>query len=154
MSKTISRTTHDAATASAFMMNPQDRMNYVNRQMAIMDYNSGMNAFNACRHTAAIDCTSSHLVRREELAMSEAAISNAYDAASAFMMNPQDRMSYVNRQMAIMDYNSGLNAAEERGEKRMKALIKRLSDAQRNDDISRAVTDDEYCNKLFDEFGL
>ena len=86
--------------------------------------------------------------------MSEAAISNAYDAASAFMMNPQDRMSYVNRQMAIMDYNSGLNAAEERGEKRMKALIKRLSDAQRNDDISRAVTDDEYCNKLFDEFGL
>ena len=94
--------------------------------------------------------------------MSEAAISNAYDTASAFMMNPQDRMSYVNRQMAIMDYNSGMNAAEERGEKRgeergqkrMKELIKRLSEAQRNDDISRAVTDDEYCNKLFDEFCL
>ena len=95
---------------------------------------------------------------REELAMSEAAISNAYDAASAFMMNPQDRMSYVNRQMAIMDYNSGMNAAkedgEERGQKRMKELIKRLRDEQRNDDIDRAVTDDEYCNKLFDEFGI
>ena len=44
--------------------------------------------------------------------MSEAAIGNAYDAAGAFMMNPQDRMNYVNRQMAIMDYNSGMNENE------------------------------------------
>ena len=91
---------------------------------------------------------------REELAMSEAAISNAYDAASAFMMNPQDRMSYVNRQMAIMDYNSGMNAAEERGEERMQKLNQILLDKNRIDDLRRASTDKEYCARLYKEFSL
>ena len=99
---------------------------------------------------------------REELAMSEAAISNAYDAASAFMMNPQDRMSYVNRQMAIMDYNSGMNAAEERGEKRgekrgeerMQKLNQILLDKNRIEDLRRASTDEGYCAQLYKEFNL
>ena len=86
--------------------------------------------------------------------MSEAAISNAYDAASAFMMNPQDRMSYVNRQMAIMDYNSGMNAAEERGEERMQKLNQILLDKNRIDDLRRASTDKEYCARLYKEFSL
>lgn len=95
---------------------------------------------------------------REELAMSEAAISNAYDAASAFMMNPQDRMSYVNRQMAIMDYNSGMNAAEERGEKtgeqRMSALMQKLLSDGRTQDALKATSDKEYRKKLYKEFSI
>ena len=94
--------------------------------------------------------------------MSEAAISNAYDAASAFMMNPQDRMNYVNRQMAIMDYNSGINAAEERGEKRgeengeqrMSALMQHLLAKGRTDDALKATSDKEYRQKLYKEFNL
>ena len=42
---------------------------------------------------------------REELAMNEAEISNAYDATKVFFQTPQERMDYLNRQMAIMDYN-------------------------------------------------
>lgn len=91
---------------------------------------------------------------REELAMSEAAIGNAYDAAGAFMMNPQDRMNYVNRQMAIMDYNSGMNAAEKRGEARMAALIERLIVGGRIEDARKASSNAEYRNKLYKEMGL
>ena len=95
---------------------------------------------------------------REELAMSEAAISNAYDAASAFMMNPQDRMSYVNRQMAIMDYNSGMNAAKELGEKtgeeKMAKLVDLLSEADRYDDLKKASRDPQYRAELYKEFNL
>ena len=90
--------------------------------------------------------------------MSEAAIGNAYDAAGAFMMNPQDRMNYVNRQMAIMDYNSGMNAAEKRGEAhgeaRMAALIERLIADGRIEDARKASADAEYRNELYKEMNL
>ena len=55
---------------------------------------------------------------REELAMSEAAIKEAMRAAQKFMNDTAKRRSYINRQMAIMDYNSGIRSAREEGEKR------------------------------------
>ncbi|WP_294146423.1 Rpn family recombination-promoting nuclease/putative transposase [uncultured Selenomonas sp.] len=91
---------------------------------------------------------------KEELAMSEAAIGNAYDATSAFMMNPQDRMNYVNRQMAIMDYNSGMNAAEKRGEARMATLIQRLIADGRTEDVRKVSSNAEYRKKLYKEMGV
>ena len=111
---------------------------------------------------------------KEELAMSEVAIGNAYDAAGAFLMNPQDRMNYVNRQMAIMDYNSGMNAAEKRGEARGEArgekrgekrgerrgedrtaqLFAKLHAAGRDEEAFRAMTDASLRKKLFREFQL
>lgn len=86
--------------------------------------------------------------------MSEAAIGNAYDATSAFMMNPQDRMNYVNRQMAIMDYNSGMNAAEKRGEARMATLIQRLIADGRTEDVRKVSSNAEYRKKLYKEMGV
>ena len=86
--------------------------------------------------------------------MSKTISRTTHDAAtaSAFMMNPQDRMNYVNRQMAIMDYNSGMNAAEERGEKRgeerMQKLNQILLDKNRIEDLRRASTDEGYCAPL------
>ena len=70
---------------------------------------------------------------REELAMSEAAIKEAMQAAQKFMNDTAERRSYINRQMAIMDYNSGIRSAreegenrgEKRGEKRGKCLVLR-----------------------------
>ena len=91
---------------------------------------------------------------REELAMSEAAIRGAYDATGAFMMNPQDRMNYVNRQMAIMDYNSGMNAAEKRGEARTAVLMQRLIADGRTEDALKASSDTEYRNKLYKELDI
>jgi len=62
---------------------------------------------------------------REELAMSEAAISKAYDATGTFFLSQQDRLNYINRQMAIMDYNSGMNAAIKQGIKQGEEQTKR-----------------------------
>ena len=42
----------------------------------------------------------------EELAMNEAAIQTAMDAAAIFMQNKQERLDYLNREMAIWDYES------------------------------------------------
>ena len=55
---------------------------------------------------------------KEELAMSEAAINNAYDATGIFLQDKAERLKYINREMALMDYRSGMMSAEERGEKR------------------------------------
>ena len=38
--------------------------------------------------------------------MSEAAIQAALDASSIFMQNQEERLAYLNREMAILDYES------------------------------------------------
>ena len=91
---------------------------------------------------------------KEELAMSEAAINNAYDATAAFFQTPEDRLKYLNRQMAIMDYNAGLESAEERGIDRLAKLISKLHDAGRDEEIVRAANDEVLREKLFQEFRL
>ena len=55
---------------------------------------------------------------KEELAMSEPAIREAMEAEKIFMSNPDDYLRYVNRQMALMDYRSGLESAALEGIKR------------------------------------
>ena len=46
----------------------------------------------------------------EELAMNEAAIQTALDAAAVFMQNKKERLNYLNREMAILDYESDKDA--------------------------------------------
>ena len=99
---------------------------------------------------------------REELAMNEAEISNAYDATKVFFQTPQERMDYLNRQMAIMDYNYGLQSAEERGEERgmqkeqdrMSALIRLLKEQGRESELFEAAGKPEMLQKLYREFHL
>ena len=91
---------------------------------------------------------------REELAMSETAISNAYDATSTFFLSPQERLNYINRQMAIMDYNSGINAAKKQGEARLSSLMQCLHKAGRDEDAFKAAADEQYRQKLYKEFAL
>ena len=99
---------------------------------------------------------------REELAMNEAEISNAYDATKVFFQTPQERMDYLNRQMAIMDYNYGLQSAEERGEERgmqkeqdrMSALIRLLKEQGRESELFEAAGKPEMLHKLYREFHL
>ena len=47
--------------------------------------------------------------------MSEAAIRNAMDAADIFMQSEEQRLAYINREMAIMDYNSDMEGCREKG---------------------------------------
>ena len=56
----------------------------------------------------------------EELAMKETAIHTALDATSIFMQNEDERLAYLNREMAIMDYESDKEAwtTEARNEER------------------------------------
>ena len=95
---------------------------------------------------------------KEELAMSEAAINNAYDATSIFLQDKAERLKYINREMAIMDYRSGMMSAEERGEKRAderySRLIQILMSQKRMDDIGRIAADAAYRKKLYQEFHL
>jgi len=97
-----------------------------------------------------------------ELAMSEAAINSAYDATLSFFQTPEERLKYLNRQMAIMDYNSGLESAEARGERRGEKrgedrtvqLFAKLHSAGRDEEIFRAMSDEALREKLFREFRL
>ena len=50
--------------------------------------------------------------------MSESAIRDAMEAEKIFMSSPDEYLRYVNRQMALMDYRSGLEEATEEGIRR------------------------------------
>ena len=90
--------------------------------------------------------------------MSDTAIKSAYNAADTFFMTPAERMSYVNRQMAIMDYNSEMKHARDegiaKGENRMGKLMAMLSTQNRLEDIKRASTNASFRKKLYKEYGI
>ena len=46
----------------------------------------------------------------EELAMNEAAIQTALDSTTIFMQDKKERLNYLNREMAIFDYESDKDA--------------------------------------------
>ncbi len=52
---------------------------------------------------------------KEELAMSEAAIQNAMEAARVFLASTEERRRYINREMARMDRESELEESHEKG---------------------------------------
>lgn len=54
-------------------------------------------------------------IEREELKMSSIAIAGAMDAAEKFLASSAERRAYINRQLAIMDYNSEMRSAREQG---------------------------------------
>ena len=64
----------------------------------------------------------------EELAMNEAAIQTALDATVTFMQDDKERWNYLNREMAIWDYNSDKVAWTEEGrrEERQNAIVKMI----------------------------
>ena len=49
----------------------------------------------------------------EELIMSDAAIKNAVNDTGIFMQDIEERLKYINRQMAIMDYNTDMSVSRE-----------------------------------------
>ena len=108
--------------------------------------------------------------RKQELAMCDDVISKAYDACDEFFSSREERMNYINNEIARMDYRSdikdaedrgeergmerGIKIGEDRGEERFAKLIQILTSQNRNDDISRIITDKAYRQELFGAFNI
>lgn len=56
--------------------------------------------------------------------MAEPAIKDAMDASLLFLKNPAERLEYINRQMAMMDYQSGIRNAKERHTRKENSAVK------------------------------
>lgn len=99
---------------------------------------------------------------KEKLIMSDAAIHDAMKAAREFMQNTAERRAYINREMAIIDYNTNTREAFEKGEekgvkkgeKRLGTLIQYLMDEHKLDDARRAVQDEAFRNELYKKYGI
>ena len=101
-----------------------------------------------------------------ELIMSDEAIHKAVDAARTFLQNDAERRAYINRELAILDYNSdhrdafeegeakGRAEGREEGEKRFGMLMSILLEENRYDDASKASADADFREKLFKEYGI
>ena len=107
---------------------------------------------------------------KEELAMSEAAISNAMKAARQFLASTEERRQYLNREMAIMDYNSlmessrqqgleqgleqGIEQGIEQGESRMIKLIHNLMQDGKNNLIAEIIANQTLRNEYYSKYGI
>ena len=110
--------------------------------------------------------------------MSDEAIHKAVDAARTFLQNDAERLAYINRELAILDYNSDHRDAFEEGEakgraegrkegeakgreegikagqQKLRLLMSALFKENRYDDANRAASDPDFCEKLFKECGI
>ncbi|WP_288642000.1 hypothetical protein [Megasphaera elsdenii] len=102
--------------------------------------------------------------------MSDEAIHKAVDAARTFLQNDAERLAYINRELAILDYNSDHRDAFEEGEAKGRAkgreegqaiaderwgtLMQRLLGEQRYDDANKAAADAGFRERLFKEYGI
>lgn len=102
--------------------------------------------------------------------MSDEAIHKAVDAARTFLQNDAERRAYINRELAILDYNSDHRDAFEEGEakglekgreegkhltnERWGKLMSLLLKEKRYDDAAKAAEDAEFRETLFKKYGI
>lgn len=103
---------------------------------------------------------------REELAMSEAAIREVMEAERIFLSDPDVYLSYVNRQMAIMDFNTnviyalkegrekGLAEGREEGENRMARLLTMLYEKGETEEARQAAMNPEARHRLYEKYHI
>ena len=90
----------------------------------------------------------------EELAMKETAIHTALDATSIFMQNEDERLAYLNREMAIMDYESDKAAWTEEGESRLARLISLLLKSGKAEEAAAASESEQLRKELYKKYGI
>ena len=114
--------------------------------------------------------------------MSDEAIHKAVDAARTFLQNDAECLAYINRELAILDYNSdhrdafeegkaegrkegeakgrkegeaqGRTKGRKEGEERLGMLMSLLLKENRHDDVAKAASDADFREKLFKEYGI
>ena len=111
---------------------------------------------------------------KEELAMSEAAIQEAMEAARIFFNNTAERRQYINREMARMDresmlqnaLNEGVEKGKEKGSAEGRAegkaegillfgkLANILLAEGKSQDLQTAISDPDFRNVLFKKYHL
>ena len=106
----------------------------------------------------------------EKMAEEDTYINEAYEVLQKLSADERKRLEYEARQKAILDYNSqmsssreeGIRIGEERGEKRgVKRGENRLNELNeclvkdgRIDDLKKAIVDEIYREKLYEEYHL
>lgn len=94
----------------------------------------------------------------EELAMKETAINTALDATSIFMQNEDERLAYLNREMAIMDYESDKSAWTEagrkEGESRLARLMSLLLKSGKAEEAAAASESEQLREELYKKYGI
>lgn len=107
---------------------------------------------------------------REELAMIDPAIKEAMEAERIFMSDPDTYLRYVNRQIAIMDFNTNMKHAREEGqaegraegrvegraegENQLARLMTLLYEKGEDEEARRAVTDRETRHRLYEKYHI
>ena len=114
--------------------------------------------------------------------MSDEAIHKAIDAARTFLQDDAERLAYINRELAILDYNSDHRDAFEEGEAKGRAegiekgraegiekgraeerkssdnrwekLMGLLLEEKRYDEAKKAASSKEFRETLFKKYGL
>lgn len=94
----------------------------------------------------------------EELAMNDASIQTAINATSIFMQDSTERQAYLNREMAIMDYESDKAVWTEEGraegENRLSRLIAHLIEIGQNDQILSVTKSAALRNQLYEKYNI
>ena len=97
-------------------------------------------------------------------------INEAYEVLQKLSSDERKRLEYEARQKAILDYNSQMSSAreegreegiqigekrgEKRGEARLNVLNEHLIKDNRLDDLKKAIVDETYREKLYEEYKL
>ena len=102
----------------------------------------------------------------EKMAGEDTYINEAYEVLQKLSADERKRLEYEARQKAILDYNSQMSSAreegiqigekrgEKRGEARLNVLNEHLIKDNRLDDLKKAIVDETYREKLYEEYKL
>ena len=81
-------------------------------------------------------------------------IDEAYELLKKMSADDRKRLEYEAREKAVRDYNTQMKSNLERGEERLNSLNRQLLKMNRMNDLVKAVSNKEYRQKLYLEFGL
>ena len=108
----------------------------------------------------------SQLDEQEAEAMEATAIKDAFSAANLFMQDEEQRLAYVNREMAIMDYQSDMKSYKDKGreegreegrgegEARLGRLIALLLKDGKTQDAQDAAINAEKRRQLYSQYDI
>lgn len=90
----------------------------------------------------------------EKMAEKDEYIDEAYELLKKMSADERKRLAYEAREKAVRDYNTQMKSSLERGEERLNSLNRQLLKMNRMNDLVKAVSNKEYRQKLYLEFGL
>ena len=90
----------------------------------------------------------------EKMAEKDEYIDEADELLKKMSADDRKRLEYEAREKAVRDYNTQMKSSLERGEERLNSLNRQLLKMNRMNDLVKAVSNKEYRQKLYLEFGL